>query len=861
MLSRSAFLVAAPGIAVFFIVAIAPLVVLMARCVNESSDASSDVIAHPATLLCRSIAWALIIAVLSTALGWIPGRALRRCGWLLRCITFAAALIPAYALFYCWWRVLRPGNAIADYAMTHDLIEPLRAMTLAFALIAWHWPICACFVALRESSAERLTRTMLLLDGGSARDRFAAMWRADRVALACAAVAIALVLLGETTAFDAAQIATFAAELRALDAAGATPRAVFIAAIPTLVVTVIASAAAAILLIKGLAQGREVGEEDLAELACHGEHSGHAGQSKLTAQRLGAALTVLLVMCGSVVPIAMLASEVGTSGGVAFNKLHARGAFNALGMAAVSGVAGGLFAVAAASMMMSDARRALAGIFSIALLWIALPATLVALATAELWRSTSLTRTVYDSAMVVSCAEAARFSAVAMAIGIWCGAGLAQSQKESWMVHGRTLGDFLRMARPILTAAFAGGFLVTLALAATETAVAARLAPPGIDWIAGSLLNAIHYQDPTAVSAVLPWMALLAVVCASVALVMMRGISRRTIAKALMIALVVVGGTANLVACGASTASESAELDDGVDSSTPRLPTDVLIGRSGRTDGRFQTPRALAVEAGTGSVFVVDRSGRVQRFSKDGTFELSWSMPKFDKGKPTGISIGLDGLIYVADTHEHQVLVFNREGHVVGSFGSYGQGPGQFVYPTDVAFAPDGRIFVSEFGGNDRIQVFDTHWKFLKEFGEPGQEPGMFARPQSIAFSRDGSELFVADACNHRIQVFGDSGELKRVLGDCGREPGKLAYPYGLDVLDDGTLLVCEFGNCRIQRLNPRTGDSLGIWGGGGHATGRFDAPWSVQCVDGRVFVIDSSNGRVQSCPIDSLGGTIKATQ
>ena len=846
-MTRAALILAAPGMIAVAVVVVIPIVTLMIRCASATSIGVDESIDHPAILLVRSIAWSVGIAIIAAAIAWLPGRALRKSSWWLRSICFAAALIPAYAVFFCWWRILRPGQPIADYAVAHDLVGPLRAITLACALLAWNWPLAACLIGLRASAAERMTSVMLTIDGGSWRDRLAASWRADRGALALAVVAISLINFGETTAFDAAQVATFTSELRAFDAAGATARQVFIAALPALAVAVLASTAAAFVLIRGIAAARAVGDGDLADL----------GREPRSMMRfIGSTLALLLVIIGTAIPIVLLANEVRTvSASATFGTLHARGAMNALEMACVSGVAGGFIALAGASLMMSDARKMLGCIFAATLLALSMPATLLALATASLWRSTALMRMVYDSAGVVSCAEAGRFSAVALAIGVWCGAGFSRSERESWMVHGRTVRDFLRMGRPLLLAAFAGGFLVVSALAATETAVAARLEPPGIDWIASTLLNAIHYQDPSAVSAALPWMALLALACAGVTLALLAKFSGRNAVKILMVGLVAL----IIVGCGAS--EEDADADDGVDLATPRLAANLIIGRFGRTDGRFQIPRALAVEPGTRSVFVIDKSGRVQRFGKDSAFELSWSMPKFNNGKPTGISVAPNGLIYVADTHEHQVMIFRRDGEVVGSFGSYGQGPGQFVYPSDVAFAADGRIFVSEYGGNDRIQIFDSSGEFLSEFGKPGQDPGMFARPQSISFSHDGSELFVADSCNHRIQVFSHSGELKRVLCSSGREPGQLAYPYGVCALDDGTLLVAEFGNCRLQRLDAKTGASLGMWGGGGHAKGRLNAPWSVECVDGRVYLMDTGNGRVQCLPLQSLTGTIGVAQ
>ena len=95
---RAALLVAGPGIVAVFLFVLVPLITLFFRCISESSSGVDETIANPASLLVRSIAWSIGIGVAATAIGWIPGRALRNSGWLLRCFCFAAALIPAYAI-------------------------------------------------------------------------------------------------------------------------------------------------------------------------------------------------------------------------------------------------------------------------------------------------------------------------------------------------------------------------------------------------------------------------------------------------------------------------------------------------------------------------------------------------------------------------------------------------------------------------------------------------------------------------------------------------------------------------------------------------------------------------------------------
>ena len=199
-----------------------------------------------------------------------------------------------------------------------------------------------------------------------------------------------------------------------------------------------------------------------------------------------------------------------------------------------------------------------------------------------------------------------------------------------------------------------------------------------------------------------------------------------------------------------------------------------------------------------------------------------------------------------ADTHYQRVMVYDpKTCQEVRRWGSMGKGPGQFIYPTDVAFDEKGHIFVSEYGDNDRIQVFDRQGNFLYTFGKPGRGPGELARPQSMVI--DDGLVYVTDATNHRIAVFKTDGTFVRNMGCVGSGPGQFRWPYGLCEDRRGNLVVCEFGNNRVQLIDKNSGKGLKIWGSEGRAPGHLAYPWAV-AVDkrNRVVAVDSGNNRLQ---------------
>jgi len=269
-----------------------------------------------------------------------------------------------------------------------------------------------------------------------------------------------------------------------------------------------------------------------------------------------------------------------------------------------------------------------------------------------------------------------------------------------------------------------------------------------------------------------------------------------------------------------------------------------VFGGVGLGDAEFSYPRAITT-GGDGAVFVVDKSARVQRFGAEGEFELSWRMPDRQAGKPVGLTVHPDGRVFVADTHYHRVLVFDRGGRPLGGFGEPGDGDGQFRLPTDVAVDGDGFVYVSEYNGNDRISRWTPDHRFVMAIGEEPVDGVPLNRPAAIDIDAR-QTLWVADACNHRIVRFSRDGEVLAVFGELGTEPGRLRYPYDITVTPDDTLLVCEYGNSRLQWFD-KQGRSLRTWGTPGRAIGQLWSPWGATVgPNGRIYVVDSLNSRVQ---------------
>jgi DNA-binding beta-propeller fold protein YncE len=253
----------------------------------------------------------------------------------------------------------------------------------------------------------------------------------------------------------------------------------------------------------------------------------------------------------------------------------------------------------------------------------------------------------------------------------------------------------------------------------------------------------------------------------------------------------------------------------------------------------------VAVDA-QDDLFVADMTGRVQKFSSNGVFLLSWQLPLTDLGKPKGMCRDHDGNILVLEPHYQRVNVFSPEGKLVAQWGKRGTNAGAFTLPRAVAVTSRGEVFVSEYSVLDRVQRFSARGeKLLAVCGHSGQGPGEFNRPEGLCVDAQ-DRLYVADSCNHRIQVFSSDGKLLRAYGSAGKGKGELSYPYDICVDAAGRQYVCEFGNSRIQVFDAND-QPLEIIGSPGTAPGQFNNPWGVALDSaGNLYVADSQNHRVQ---------------
>ena len=148
-------------------------------------------------------------------------------------------------------------------------------------------------------------------------------------------------------------------------------------------------------------------------------------------------------------------------------------------------------------------------------------------------------------------------------------------------------------------------------------------------------------------------------------------------------------------------------------------------------------------------VIVVDRSGKIVR---------SWGKGMYTT--PHAIRIDPQGNVWTTDAASSMVYKFSPQGQTLLQIEVGGQPSpcGNFCSTTDVAFAPNGNLFIADGYRNARIVEYSPQGKKLREWGSAGTGPGQFRLPHSIQVDEKGI-VYVADRENGRIQRFDRDGK------------------------------------------------------------------------------------------------------
>ena len=204
-------------------------------------------------------------------------------------------------------------------------------------------------------------------------------------------------------------------------------------------------------------------------------------------------------------------------------------------------------------------------------------------------------------------------------------------------------------------------------------------------------------------------------------------------------------------------------------------------------------PTGIATD-GRGNVYIAS-AHKVQKFNRFGEVIKSTGRKGGNDGEfnlPWGIRYHNDQ-VYVCDSYNGRVQVFDSNLDFIQSFGTHGDGPGQLNDPRDIDFDCQGNCYVVDYK-KDQILVFNEDGQYLHPFDQGRQGKSELKDPEGICVC--GGYVYVTEWRNNRVSVFRTSGEFIYSFEKKGSE---LHNPFGIAVDQDGFVFVCDTGNSRIQ--------------------------------------------------------------
>ena len=222
------------------------------------------------------------------------------------------------------------------------------------------------------------------------------------------------------------------------------------------------------------------------------------------------------------------------------------------------------------------------------------------------------------------------------------------------------------------------------------------------------------------------------------------------------------------------------------------------IGKHGDDEGEFNQPSGLFVDA-QGDIFVCDTFGkakdsigRIQEFDSRGKFLKAWNHNFFG---PRSI-VGANGRLYVADTGNHKVQVFDMGGNFQMEWGKFGTSNGMFREPVGITADPQGNIYVAD-SDNRRIQKFDGNGKFLSSF-KVSTWRGKNDETPYLAFAN--GFLYASNASQNAVLQLDPDGKLTAIFRRKNDKAG-FSWAAGVAVNAQNRVFVVEKGTGKIARF------------------------------------------------------------
>jgi DNA-binding beta-propeller fold protein YncE len=304
---------------------------------------------------------------------------------------------------------------------------------------------------------------------------------------------------------------------------------------------------------------------------------------------------------------------------------------------------------------------------------------------------------------------------------------------------------------------------------------------------------------------------------------------------------------------------------------TPEMPYDSVAGF-------FKLPPDLHMGEGIGvatnskgHVYVFTRSGesRVFEFDPTGKFVKEFGAGSYAFSFAHAVRVDRDDNVWAVDEGTNVITKFSPDGKLLMVLGkrpdpidqltlmpgggqySGANKPYTFHRPTDIAFDPQGNIFVPDGYGDSRIVKYDKNGRFIKSVGTRGDGPMQFSTPHAIAVDAKGL-VYVADRGNRRIHVLDNDLNPKAMYDNVGApwaiciSEGPHQYLYSSNSFPSGNNWDTAPNTGEVYKME-LDGTVLGRFGKPGKALKEFGSIHQMDCRNpNEMFVAEITRWRVQ---------------
>jgi DNA-binding beta-propeller fold protein YncE len=240
-------------------------------------------------------------------------------------------------------------------------------------------------------------------------------------------------------------------------------------------------------------------------------------------------------------------------------------------------------------------------------------------------------------------------------------------------------------------------------------------------------------------------------------------------------------------------------------------------------------------------------SVNIEEFTSEDRFkEFATGVAKSARGlsKPYGVS-ARNGRVYVTDTVQRSVVLFDIPGKKLTIFGN--SGSGALRMPIGIDAAENGYVYVADSSAK-RVVIYNEKGEYINAIG--GAD--VLVKPTDVKYNSKNKRIYVVDSGGlssneHRIQVFdSETGANVATYGTRGTKPGEFNIPVMLDIDEEGNFYVVDSGNFRVQKFT-QDGKYLSSFGSVGRLLGQFARPKGI-ALDSQmnVYVIDTAFGNFQ---------------